>query len=101
MMYFSLANIAHIQPNPSGGHIWSGTIAGVPHSTVSIVIKDGLMTGDIRLPGAGIELVRLYQIRPGASGYQHHIVRQVVMEAVSSAHEDMVIPPNIPTYLKL
>ncbi len=51
------AYVDHVIKNPSGSYSWIGEIYGIPRSEVIFVVKNGLMIGNIVLPGY------IYQIR--------------------------------------
>jgi len=44
--------IEQIQPNQSGSTTWIGRLAGVEWGTFTIVTKDGVMVGTVKMPGA-------------------------------------------------
>jgi hypothetical protein len=59
-----------LEPTSSGlGFIWSGKVAGLDTSQVTLVVENGVMAGNIRVPGAS------YQVRATAGG--GHVVRQI------------------------
>jgi hypothetical protein len=59
--------------NPTGGFSWLGHIHGVEHSHVTLVVKDGIMVGNITLPRA------FYQVRYAGNGV--HAVHQIDQSA--------------------
>ncbi len=59
---FFTAVLDRIESNTSGSLAWIGRLKGVEHSQVILVIDDGIMSGNITLPGA------FYQVRYGGNG---------------------------------
>jgi hypothetical protein len=51
------ATLERVETNPSGGFIWIDRLPGVELSQVFFLVKDGLVVGDIRMPGTayGVE----------------------------------------------
>ncbi len=81
------ARLDRVTPNPSGGgYVWTGMVEGAAHSTVNLVVKDGLLAGDIWLPQGGV-----YQIRP-ATG-KLHVIRQINTSVVPDEGDDALTPP--------
>jgi hypothetical protein len=65
--------LEHVELNQSGGFSWLGHVEGVPLSQVTLVVKDGLLVGNVVMP-AGFYQVRyvgngvhaVYEIDPSA-----------------------------------
>ncbi len=55
--------------NASGSRTWIGHIEGIPYSSVTLVIKNGIMTGNIAVDD------RIYQV--GFAGNGVHMVREI------------------------
>ena len=64
------AILDHLEPAGSGsGVVWVGTVQGAANSEVTLVVGDGILTGNIRADGA------TYQVRFAGDGV--HVVLQV------------------------
>ncbi len=74
------------QPNQIGGYSWIGHLQGVAHSQVILVVKDGITSGAITLPGA------LYQVRYAGNGV--HAIYQI--DPSDFPPEAQPIPVDIP-----
>jgi len=59
---FFTAILDRSDSNTSGGFSWIGHLKGVEHSQVILVVDDGIMSGNITLPGA------FYQVRYAGNG---------------------------------
>jgi len=61
-----------VQVRGAGNFSWFGHIDGVPHSQVTLVVRNGLLTGNIHAyPG------ELYQIRPLKKGKKSHVIYKI------------------------
>ena len=80
------AALDRVEPNRSGGYSWIGHLEGVEHSQVILVVKDGLMAGNIAPPGA------FYQVRYAGSGV--HAIHEINQSAFPPEAEP--IPVDIP-----
>jgi hypothetical protein len=45
-----------VESSPSGGVIWMGTLEGVPWSTFTLVQKEDVLVGTVKLPGASYRI---------------------------------------------
>lgn len=61
-----LAMLDHVERNASGTYSWVGHIASEPMSSVSLVVNDGTLVGNVTTSR------RTYQIRPAGSTYIVH-----------------------------
>jgi hypothetical protein len=52
-----MAVLDHTEANWSGSYSWIGHLEGIPHSQAILVVEDGLLVGNVRLPG------RLFAVR--------------------------------------
>lgn len=57
-------DIRRVQDHALGGTVLSGSVAGEPHSRVTLAEKDGMISGSIRWPEQNL----VYEIRPIAAG---------------------------------
>ena len=64
------AALERLDPLASGGFTWVGRLETVDRSLVTFVVKDGMVTGNIGLPG-GV----MYQVRYAGNGV--HAVREI------------------------
>lgn len=90
------AVLDQIEPNATGGgYIWQGRVEGTPHSIVTLVVKNGLLTGDIRIPAPPIQggetPTAIFQVRPTDAGT--HLLRQIAMPAAAQHADDFARPP--------
>lgn len=73
------ATLERLEPNATGGgYVWIGKIEESPFSLVTLVVKNGLLAGDIQRPG------ETYQVRPATAG--QHLIRQVDPAARPDRH---------------
>lgn len=67
------AEAERVTSQPGGGLAWSGHVAGVDLSQVTLVVRDGVLAGNVSLPGV------FYQVRPAGNGV--HVVREIDQSA--------------------
>ena len=79
------AEVDQVTSRPDGGLAWSGHVAGIELSLVTLVARDGVLAGNVSLPGA------FYQVRPAGSGV--HVVRQVDQSAFPPEMEPVPVEP--------
>ena len=80
------AVLDRVEPNRSGGYSWIGHLERMEYSQVILVVKDGLMAGNIALPGA------FYQVRYVGNGV--HAIYEINQSAFPPDAEP--IPVDIP-----
>jgi hypothetical protein len=68
---------------PPHGFALSGQIAGVELSQVTLVVRDGVLAGNVSLPGA------FYQVRPAGDGV--HVVQQIDQAAFPDEMEPIPV----------
>ena len=68
-----IALLDRVESHPSGSFSWIGYIEGVELSEVILVVRDGIMVGNVRMPGA------CYQIRHAGDGL--HAIREIDQSA--------------------
>ena len=69
---------------PSGGRLWVGTIEGVPHSEVTLVLEEEVLSGNITVPGA------FYQVR--LVGDRVHAVREIDQRVFPPEKDPIPVP---------
>ncbi len=79
-----------VTANPPHGFAWSGRIAGASLSQVTLVVRDGILAGNVAVTGA------FYQVRPVGDGV--HVVRQIDQSAFPDEMEPIPVelPGNAP-----
>jgi len=78
------AVLDRVEPNRSGGYSWIGHLEGVEHSQVILVVKEGLMAGNIVVPKV------FYQVRYAGNGV--HAIYQIDQSAFPP--EDEPVSPG-------
>jgi len=81
-----VAKLIHTEPLDDGGYAWIGEIPEIEFSQVTIIVRDDLLTGNIRLPTG------LYQLRP--SGNELHVISEVDGSAFHETEEDTLPAPD-------
>ena len=77
------AILNRVEPNRSGGYSWLGHLEGVEYSQVILVVKNGLMAGNITLPKV------FYQVRYAGSGV--HAIYEINQSAFSPDAEPISV----------
>jgi hypothetical protein len=68
-----------LELNPSGSFSWIGHLAGIDHSQVVLVVNEGMVMGNVSMPGA------FYQVRHTGSGV--HAIHEI---------DQAAFPPELP-----
>ena len=76
------ASLDHLETNPSGSFSWIGHIQGMEHSQVLLVVKDGIMIGNVST------LRAMYQVR--YAGEAQHVIREVTPAALPREAEPLL-----------
>jgi hypothetical protein len=64
------AVLDHVErANPPSGYIWIGHVLGAGHSQVTLVVAEGMLTGQITVGG------QMYQVRPLTNGV--HVIYEI------------------------
>jgi hypothetical protein len=79
------AVLDRVEHNPSGGVSWVGHLEGVPLSQVVLVVRDGVMMGDVVAPGL------FYQVRYVSDGV--HAVCEMDQAALPLEAEPVSVAP--------
>lgn len=75
-----------VESNLSGSYTWLGELAGVPHSSVILIVRDGLVTGKVALLGD------IYTIVPIDDNL--HVIAQVDPHVIDPETQiDFILPP--------
>ncbi len=82
------ALLDRLELNRSGSYSWIGHLEGVAHSQAILVVKDRVMAGNIRLPGA------LYQVRYAGGGV--HALYQIDQAAFPPEAEPIAVDTDAP-----
>ncbi len=78
--------LERVELNQSGGFTWLGHVEGVPLSQVTMVVKDGLLVGNVVMPAG------FYQVRLAGNGV--HAVHEIDPTAFPPEMEPIVV--NLP-----
>ena len=79
-----MARLNPSESTTSGGSLWVGTIDGFPHSEVTLVLKEGVLSGNITIPGA------FYQVR--FVGDNIHAVREIDQRVFPPEKDPIPVP---------